>query len=43
MKTLLYVHPISKFIHRSGFSTRTEIEYYFDGTSSTVEAVYYSK
>ncbi|SIQ30469.1 hypothetical protein SAMN05880573_104121 [Chryseobacterium sp. RU33C] len=43
MKTIIRIQPISDFIYKSDFKTRTEIEFYSDGTNSIAEAVYYYK
>lgn len=40
MKEVIFIKGITPFVYRNGFKTRTEIEYYSDGTSAIAEAIY---
>lgn len=41
MKKLIRREPLTQFIYKTSFKTRTEIQYYSDGTCDIVDVVYY--
>jgi hypothetical protein len=41
MKTIISILGLTSFKYNVDFKTRTEIEYYSDGTNAIAEAIYY--